>query len=240
MQAWKLLLCRLSVSLLSIIVLSMGNAQAGQQVKNNDVKIQPKSKLQQKPKTKPKPQPQLKPKPQASPIIGEMDDTDTMPIEDEEASPDEQDVASPKSKNTKGISATDQENATNKKRDKKKEQILEGFKQAQQFHMTWHNLPTTRITTSHENLIKFCKVACIKKHCLDREVADKCHLMCPEETTRQCPDPLKEACQDVDGEEVTIGNDEASGDVLFPDSVKVVSPIEQAEKNIADGDGEGG
>ena len=124
MQAWKLLLCRLSVSLLSIIVLSMGNAQAGQQVKNNDVKIQPKSKLQQKPKTKPKPQPQLKPKPQASPIIGEMDDTDTMPIEDEEASPDEQDVASPKSKNTKGISATDQENATNKKRDKKKEQIL--------------------------------------------------------------------------------------------------------------------
>ena len=96
--------------------------------------------------------------------------------------------------------------------------------------MTWHNLPTTRITTSHENLIKFCKVACIKKHCLDREVADKCHLMCPEETTRQCPDPLKEACQDVDGEEVTLEMMRLREMFYFPTPLRWFLPLSRLKK----------
>lgn len=87
-------------------------------------------------------------------------------------------------------------------------------------------------------------MACTKKQCIDREVADKCHLMCPDSTTKQCPDPLKECGHDADREEVPLGVDEASGDLPYPtddpDSSKVISPIDQAEKNIADGEGEEG
>jgi hypothetical protein len=237
MQAWKLLLCRILVSLVSIIVLNLADAEAGQQIKNNSGKLQPKSKLP----------PKTKINTQASPIIGELEDTDTMPIEDDESTSDEEDEA-PNPKNSKVTPQLDKENRKNKKRDIKKEKILEGFKQAQQFHMSWHNLPSTKIKTSHENLVKFCKVACTKKHCLDKQVADKCHLMCPEETTGQCPDPIKEA-QDIDGEEVTIGNDDSVEDYSLPTDGAInennrasskTSLIEQAERNIEDSDGEEG
>lgn len=226
-------------------------------------KSRAKAKTHSKPKSKPKPQPkpvsppvsqplpQPKPlpksKPQQSPIVGELDDSDTTPMEDgDEIVDDEDDDAPSKSKNSRNANNLDKENEKIKKRDKNLEKLLQGFREAEDFHKKWYNLPLPKLKTSLEKLTKFCKVACTKKQCLNEDVGHNCHLMCPDLTTKQCPDPLKQAGEEADTQEVTIGNDEASGDPLA-DNSKIADPtsttasgIEQADKNIPDGEGEGG
>jgi outer membrane biosynthesis protein TonB len=210
----------------------------------------PQAKPQTPPASQPVPQPKplSKSKPQQSPIVGELDDTDTTPMEDgDEIEDDEDDASSSKFKNSKNTNNIDKENDKIKKRDKNLEKLLQGFREAEDFHKKWYNLPLPKIKTSLEKLTKFCKVACTKKQCLNEDVGHNCHLMCPESTIKQCPDPLKQGGEEADTQEVTIGNDESSGDPLSTDDSKIADPtsatasgIEQADRNIPDGEGEGG
>ena len=63
------------------------------------------------------------------------------------------------------------------------------FKELEQFHHNWFNLPPNRVKKSLESAIKFCKVACTKDQCsADTTVSNNCHLMCPTSTLKNCPD----------------------------------------------------
>jgi hypothetical protein len=125
----------------------------------------------------------------------------------------------------------------------------EGFRQAENFHNNWYNLSTTEVKASHEKLIKFCKIACTKKHCMHDKVADKCHLMCPETTTRNCPDPLKRSDDDGDDMEEPMGNGDMSSDPASKlddyvsqtsGSIDLSDSIDKSDRKLIDSEGEGG
>lgn len=233
MQALYFVLCRMVIAMATLLLLDIGNPKAATPSKDQNSKVLPQSKTLLKTKKKPQT------------IVGEMEDTDTAPIEEEEISSDETGAASVKMKNTYEENT---EETKHNKLDKKKKKIREGFRQAHKFHETWHHLPPAKVKCSLENLINFCKVACIKKHCMDKKIADQCHLMCPESTTKQCPDPLNDSNHNIDGEEVAMESQDNTNDVPFPAnratkedpiSSGVSASIAQAEKNIADLDLEG-
>jgi hypothetical protein len=171
--------------------------------------------------------------------VGEIKDFDTMPMEDEEADPDAIQKIPPRPKAVADAAPPSKDDPKIKKINKTRAKLLEGFQHAHQFHIGWFNLPSTKIKSSHENLIKFCKIACTKKHCADTEVADKCHLMCPDFTTKQCPDPLR-LTEDIDREEVMLGSDilkkssSKKGPVMSDEAIDKtnLSPIEQAERSL--------
>lgn len=228
MKTYKLLLSYMLAVFIVISNMDVTFAESNQQIKNNANKVQPKLKAPQKTK------------PSVNPIVGEIKDYDTMPIEDEESDPDAIQSIPPRPKTIADNPPLDKDKAKVKKTNKTREKLLEGFQHAHQFHISWFNLPSTKIKSSHENLIKFCKVACTKKNCADTEVADKCHLMCPSFTTKQCPDPLK-AAEDIDREEVMLGSDISlkksstkKGPVMNEDAIAQgsLSPIEQAERSL--------
>lgn len=199
-------------------------------------------KLQAKPSSKPP----LKKK--ENPIMGEddpdLDDDEEMTSDEDEAPPVRSQLQSPSDSKKKKTKA---EIAKEEKAKRKRAKLLEGFRQGEEFHKKWFHLPSGKICASLDKLKKFCKAACTKKHCLDEQVANNCHLICPDSTTKQCADPLKQA--DPETEEVTMGSEEALSDVPQPIedfkpknsvSTSVKSSLDEAEKMLKASEGEGG
>lgn len=93
------------------------------------------------------------------------------------------------------------------KEKKKQEKILIGFEKAEKFHHDWFHFSPAQIKKSAENLTKFCTAACTKKQCMNLDIANNCHLMCPKSTREYCPDPLKRSIS-ASSDEVVIGNEE--------------------------------
>lgn len=241
MRPWEIRLSHLWVTFFTVITLGMGVAEATQKTK--------------------KPPAQL----QGSAIMEELDDEDTIPIDEEneeedvggtetaEASPQEAaEEQKPKENKLKNNSKKGKKEKKNKKRDKKREKLMEGFGKAEDFHKMWFNLSSTKIKTSLDKLTKFCKIACTAGQCADEEIANNCHLICPEATTKKCPDPLKKSKEkDSDEEEAieeteetedaTSTNDDAS---LAPSqsgiSSDVTDSINQSEKIFKEDEGEEG
>lgn len=178
MWFWKLFHGRLSILLLAIAVIGSGVIQAAPQAKKGTVKRE------------------------NSPIVGELDENEALPPpENDDMSADEVTVTSinppENQKNTgdglKNKGKTRKDQLKEKKAEEKRKILMEGFKKAEDFHKTWYNLPVAQIKTSLEKLTMFCKSTCTKSQCRDEEVANHCHLMCPDSTTKLCPDPLKQA-----------------------------------------------
>jgi hypothetical protein len=236
MQALRLVLCRLSMALAIILVLGLGITNAApltKDAKSKTVNIANAPTKDAKSKTVNLSKPLPKTKKNLQAIVGETEENDALPIDEVELKPDYEEPVLVRSENADG-------SPLNKRRDQKTEKILEGFRQAHKFHETWHHLPPTKVKSSHENLIKFCKVACVKKNCMDRKIADKCHLMCPESTTKQCRDPLRDADYVIEREEVHIKNAQESAKSVYPPDLKNHdNAIAQAERNIPDSESEG-
>lgn len=244
MQAWKMLLSRLFVVLLPVMIIEMRDAEAAQKAKKSAPKAAPKT--------------------VSSAIIGESDDSDTVPMDEDndDIAADEVAPAAVKSKEAlkgkdkkskgnkeKDNKEGDKENAKTKKRDKEREKLREGFRQAEDFHNTWYNLPGPKIKTSLEKLTKFCKFACTKSQCMNEEVANNCHLMCPESTTKHCPDPLKQSGdEDLATEEVMVSDTSSNDPAAFIDdsamqasaSPPMADSIDQGDSELMNGEGEGG
>jgi len=110
-------------------------------------------------------------------------------------------------------------------------ELKAAFCEAEEFHKTWFNLPFPKIKASHEKLVKLCKSACTKSQCADDKVANNCHLMCPESTTKNCPDPLKQADHEsLEPDEFVQGDDEETAMAGPTDhSSSVNSSIAQAD-----------
>lgn len=240
MVTWKILLSRLLVLLLPIMMTMIGESAAASKVPVKAPKISKETKAN------------------STAIVGESDDGEGAASEDEgdDGAADEE-QAPPKSKessNAKGMkskkgSKSNKDKAKDKKREKKRQKLLEGFRQAEDFHNSWYNLPHAKIKTSLDKLTKFCKVACTKSECMDKEVANNCHLICPTSTIKQCPDPLKEGGDEGPDTEEELGGEAASNDPasLLDDSSSnnedrtpnVADYIDQADRDLAKVNGEG-
>jgi hypothetical protein len=83
------------------------------------------------------------------------------------------------------------------------------FKELEQFHHNWFNLPPNRVKKSLENAIKFCKTACTKEQCSDAAVSNNCHLMCPTSTLKNCPDLTPKTEAPAEAPETPSQNDQA-------------------------------
>ena len=202
---------------------------------------------------------------QGSAIMEELDDEDAIPIdegsEDEDVEDTQAVAASPqkveeepnlRKNKLKNNSKKEKKEKKNKKRDKKREKLMEGFGKAEDFHKMWFNLSSTKIKTSLEKLTKFCKIACTASQCADEEIANNCHLICPEATTKKCPDPLKKSkAKDSEEEEETEETEEAEGAAPMDDDASLASSqpyvssdvadsINQGERILMEDEGEGG
>lgn len=238
MRAWKIFLRHLLTILLPIMILDLGGAEAAKKAKKSAVKQED------------------------SPIIGELDESDAIPLdesdnetatgEEEGAALKPNETSKTKVKTSKNKGKNGKEKVKIKIKDKKAEQerkrIMEGFSQAEDFHKMWYNLPPAKIKASLASLTNFCKVTCTKKQCMDEEVANNCHLVCPETTTRQCADPLKQATpEETDTDEVVQGDDIATdepdladeSDVQGSDSPALASSLEQTDAALMEEEGEG-
>lgn len=120
----------------------------------------------------------------------------------------------------------------NKKQDKKRAKIMEGFAKAEEFHKSWFNAPPDKVKASCEKLTKFCKVACTRAQCADAEVANHCHLMCPKSTIRDCPDPLHQGGGSFTEEEgqSTISVDDSLPHHQPPLFPQATSPVDLGEE----------
>jgi hypothetical protein len=116
---------------------------------------------------------------------------------------------------------------------KRRAKLLEGFARAEDFHKVWFHLPTTKVKSSLEKLTRFCKIACTSNQCADDEIANNCHLICPESTTQNCPDPLKKinSLKQME-DEISIPPSDASD----PISPSITHSIKQAEMAISEGE----
>jgi len=125
-----------------------------------------------------------------------------------------------------------------KKRDKRREKLMEGFAMAEDFHKAWYHLPIAKVKSSLEKLTGFCRVACTRSQCADEEIANNCHLICPKPTTKQCPDPLQKASiEDIGDEDVVpLGEDPPFVDSISP---SITTSLNRSDKTIEDGE-EGG
>jgi len=110
-------------------------------------------------------------------------------------------------------------------------ELKAAFCEAEEFHKTWFNMPFPKIKASHEKLTKLCKSACTKSQCADEKMANNCHLMCPESTTKNCPDPLKQADHEsLEPDEFVQDDDEQTAMVEPTDhSSSINSSIAQAD-----------
>lgn len=250
MRALKMRLIIMLLVLVSILGDAEECAAQTEQVQNITQRAKVKKLIPDtavKQKAKPSSKPPLKKL--ENPIMGE--DDPELDEDDEEMASDEDEFppvrsqlhsqSDSKKKKTKAEIAKEQ------KAKKKRAKLLEGFRQGEEFHKKWFHLPSGKICTSLDKLKKFCKAACTKKHCMDEQVANNCHLICPDSTTKQCADPLKQV--DPDTEEVTMGNEEAASDVPQPIedfkpknslSSSVKSSLDEAEKMLKASEGEGG
>lgn len=229
MQAWKMLVNCLLVVLLPVIAIDIGGVGAAQKARKNTSKAE------------------------SSAIVGEFDESDISSDNADDAVEDEKsrDLSKDKSQKLKANDKVKEKNNQNstisKKKDKKEEEKLKkGFRQAEDFHKTWYHLPFDQVKASLEKLTKFCKVTCTKNQCMDEEVANNCHLMCPESTTKQCPDPLQQSgMEDLDMEEVS-GNDMSAHDPadFVDDSSQTSASLEdsmaQMDQELRDDESEGG
>lgn len=115
----------------------------------------------------------------------------------------------------------------------KRKELKNSFSEAEEFHKTWFNMPFPKIKASLEKLTNFCKGACTKGQCGDEEVANNCHLMCPESTTKNCADPLKQADHEsLEPEEFVQDDGDASASMADP--VDTPSSLEQADAALGD------
>ena len=233
MQPWKIHLSHCLVALSAIMALDIGVAEAAQKMKKPPVQLQ------------------------GSAIMSE-DDGDTISIDevnddedgegaDVEEAPAAEVPQAPKSKENKlkNNSKKGIKDKKPKKRDKKREKLMEGFNKAEEFHKMWFHLPSPKIKTSLDKLTKFCKIACTASQCKDEEVANNCHLICPRGTIKNCPDPLKNR-NDKDSDETEEGEDPDSMAPVMPSQAQSgVSPdlmdsINQGEGILTESEGEEG
>ena len=250
MKALKIRLIFMALVLMSILMSTKVCVSQTEQVQNITQrakvnKLMPHTMV--KPQTKSSPKPPLKKK--ENPIMGE--DDPELDDDDEEMASDEDEVppvrSQPQTQSDSKKKKTKAEVAKEQKAKIKRAKLLEGFRQGEEFHKKWFHLPSGKICSSLDKLKKFCKAACTKKHCLDEQVANNCHLICPDSTTKQCADPLKKT--DPDAEEVTMGSEEPVSDVPQPIedfkpknslSTSVKSSLDEAEKMLKASEGEGG
>gem|GEM_PF-2382065 len=243
MRPWEIRLSHLWVTLFAIVALNMGVVEAAQKTK--------------------KPPTQL----QGSAIMEEVDDEDAISIDEDNENEDAGDAEAattpspaPKVKEDpevkgnklKNNSNKEKKEKKNKKKDKKREKLMEGFGKAEDFHKMWFNLSSAKIKTSLDKLTKFCKIACTADQCADEEIANNCHLICPEATTKKCPDPLKksraknsdeeEAIEEIEETEDTISTDDVASPASSPLSISpdVTDSINQGERILMEDEGEGG
>jgi hypothetical protein len=193
MQPWKIRLSHFLVALSAMVTLDIGVAEAAQKANKPPIQLQ------------------------GSAIMSE-DDGDSISIDDvnddedgERAEVEETPVAevapAPKPKENK-LKNNSKKGTKPKKRNKKREKLMEGFNKAEEFHKMWFHLPSTKIKTSLVKLTKFCKLACTASQCKDEEVANNCHLICPRETRKNCPDPLeKRSAKELDEPEDVEGGE---------------------------------
>lgn len=235
MRAWKIFLSHLLIILLPIMILDLGGAEAAKKAAKRTVKQED------------------------SPIIGELDESDVIPPDEgddetsaggeEGAAPQSTETSKTKEKNSKNKAKNGKEKVKkgDKKAAQKRKRIREGFSQAEDFHKTWYNLPLAQIKASLASLTNFCKVTCTKKQCMDEEVANNCHLVCPEITTSQCADPLKQVPPDeTDADEVVLSDDMATdapdladeSGVQSSDSPALASSPEQTDAALMEGEGD--
>jgi hypothetical protein len=73
--------------------------------------------------------------------------------------------------------------------------LKEGFRQGEIFHETWFNRSPGQVKASLQKLTKFCNIACTRFNCREKDIANNCHLICPESCTQDCPDPLNEGAE---------------------------------------------
>jgi hypothetical protein len=218
MRAWNTLLSHLSIALLSLMLLSSGSSEAAPKLQKASPKSQPSS------------------------IVGEiegMEDGDSALGQDEVRTT--QPKSKGKAKKTKSVRALEKEKLENIKRakeqekeKKKEERILTGFEKAEKFHNEWFHLSPVQLKKAAENLTKFCTVACTKKQCANLDIANNCHLMCPESTRKNCSDPLKQGGCGTETAEVPIGNEDKGDDDPFlkHEAEAKKSPKDDAEKDV--------
>lgn len=233
MQPWKIHLSHCLVALSAMVTLDIGGAEATQKMKKPPVQLQ------------------------GSAIMDE-DDGDTISID--EANDDEDDGGAdvaeapvaevtkepkPKENKLKNNSKKGIKDKKPKKRDKKREKLMEGFNKAEEFHKMWFHLSSPKIKTSLDKLTKFCKIACTASQCKDEEVANNCHLICPRATIKNCPDPLKNR-SNKDPEEIEETEDPDSMAPVMPSqsqsgvSPDVMDSINQGESVLTESEGEEG
>lgn len=264
MMAWKMILSRVAMLLLSLVIMGAGTIEANQKAstktskkivakraaaKKSGRKRVVAKRAVAKNVTTPQKRVQIRP----SAVVGELeDDSEPMADDDESVSVDQGSTVllknSKRSRGSKGKSKKqseiDKENKNIKKREEMQKKINEGFSKAEDFHKLWYNLTSEKIKISLKNLTKFCKVACTKKQCMNDKVANNCHLMCPESTTKQCPDPLKRKGEE--GEEVPLNMEEKKDDDPFPGdeadsdpdiAEDITESIDEGDKDIMDREG---
>lgn len=101
-----------------------------------------------------------------------------------------------------------------------KEKLLQVFHRAGEFHNEWFHLEPENIKTSLEKLRKFCRLACTAKQCRDEEIANHCHLICPNTTTRACPDPLHKEQDHLEIDESALTDFNHDGPSFLPKTLK--------------------
>ncbi len=222
MQPWKMFLSRLLVAPLAMMILNLGVAEAASKAKKQPPPLQ------------------------GSAIMGEVDDSDTISIdEDIDMDEDSGNIAADESPPAKTKA---NKSKKNKKRNKKREKLMEGFSKAEDFHKMWFHLSSPKIKVSLEKLTKFCKIACTASQCADEEIAHNCHLICPATTTKKCPDPLKKAgAENSDAAEETGETEDMTAPAppaahpLHPHiSSDLMDSIHEGDSMLAGGEGEGG
>ena len=232
MQPWKIRLSHLLVALSAIVVLDTGVVEAAQKMKKPPIQLQ------------------------GSAIMSE-DDGDTISIDEAnddedgggtevEGAPTAEVTQAPKPKEDK-LKNNSKKSKKPKKRDKKRQKLMEGFNRAEEFHKMWFHLPATKIKNSLDKLTKFCKIACTASQCKDEEVANNCHLICPRNTIKDCPDPLKNrSAKESDEIEEGEGGDANSMAPVMPSksqsgvSPDVMDAINQGEGVLMESEGEEG
>jgi len=224
MRQVKVLLKFIEVTLLLIFCMNLGYLEAA---------------------TKPKPKPQRE-RAVENAIVGEADDIDNEPTVDEADEAvglgveDEAPLMKGPTSEIKDRMSpfSDLKKPQKSKKsvipDKKRAQLMEGFKQAEEFHKKWHHLSKKAINTSHDKLTKFCKTACTPKNCKDAEIADNCHLICPDATKKNCPDPLEGRVPMHEEEEGPVNRDVHSAMKLADEShvQDPISPVKSYPQKI--------